>query len=249
MKKVLLIISLIIITFLLTSCFPAKCPEPTIIDYEARGCCEDLNFNHECDYSETEVIFPGEKKEIELEEPLEEETTDNADERIEKEDEDTEETTETENPKATIKTNHGEMELELFASKAPLTVDNFIELSESGFYDNLTFHRVIEDFMIQGGDPNGDGSGGPGYTIPDEFDASLRFNKPGILAMANAGPDTGGSQFFITLNKTEWLNDQHTIFGEIIDGEDVLFEIGNVETGERDKPVEDVVIETIEIKE
>jgi len=144
------------------------------------------------------------------------------------------------NPRATIETNLGVMKLELFMDKTPITAGNFIKLAKDGFYDNLIFHRVIKDFMIQGGDPRGDGTGGPGYEIEDEFDTSLRHNKKGMLSMANSGPDTGGSQFFITLVPTPWLDGKHAIFGQIIEGEDVLDTIGNVETGPGDKPKEAV---------
>jgi cyclophilin family peptidyl-prolyl cis-trans isomerase len=141
----------------------------------------------------------------------------------------------------------GTMKIELFADKAPKTVANFVSLAKKGFYDNLTFHRVIKEFMIQGGDPKGDGSGGPGYMIKDEFDKDLRHDKKGILSMANAGPDTGGSQFFITLIPTPWLDDKHSVFGQVIEGLDVLEAIGKVKTGMNDKPIEPVTIESIKI--
>jgi cyclophilin family peptidyl-prolyl cis-trans isomerase len=151
--------------------------------------------------------------------------------------------------KAIMKTNKGDIELELYKEKTPITVENFINLSNKGYYDNLTFHRVIKNFMIQGGDPKGDGTGGPGYTIPDEFDNSLKFNDVGILAMANAGPNTGGSQFFITTEKTPWLDNKHTIFGKVINGYNIVEEISNTQTGKNDKPIEPIIIETIEIIE
>lgn len=220
--------------FLLTSCFPAVCPEPSIIDYDTKECCDDINRNHVCDYSEDTLTFPGQTDINEEEDKMATDTT-------------TENINLSDLPTATIKTNMGDIKMALFADQAPITVKNFINLSESGFYDGLIFHRVIKNFMIQGGDPNGDGTGGPGYTIVDEFDKSLRFNRPGILAMANAGPNTGGSQFFITLSNTEWLDDKHTIFGELVDGEGILFKIGSIETGEMNKPIEDIVIETIKI--
>ncbi|MEA3429881.1 MAG: peptidylprolyl isomerase [Nanoarchaeota archaeon] len=247
MKKIILIISLITLSILVTACFPTQCPEPKIINYETGECCEDLNYNHICDSKETEIKFPGEK--IETQEKTENSSEEKNTTKINEELEEEKEKTNIDNPVATIKTNMGDMEIKLFSSKSPITVTNFINLSEQGYYDNLIFHRVIENFMIQGGDPNGDGTGGPGYAILDEFDKSLNFDKEGILAMANSGPDTGGSQFFITLNKTEWLNDKHTIFGEIIEGKDILFEIASVETAIGDKPIEDVIIETIIIKE
>ncbi len=117
--------------------------------------------------------------------------------------------------KATIVTNKGDIHLNLFEDKAPVTVANFINLAERGFYDNLTFHRVIDDFMIQGGCPRGDGRGGPGYRFEDEFSSDLRHDQPGKLSMANAGPNTNGSQFFITHVPTPWLDGKHTIFGEV----------------------------------
>jgi cyclophilin family peptidyl-prolyl cis-trans isomerase len=126
---------------------------------------------------------------------------------------------------AVLTTNRGTMRIALFADKAPLTVNNFVYLATQGFYDGTTFHRVIADFMVQGGDPSGSGRGGPGYRFKDEFDPSLTFNKRGLLAMANAGPGTNGSQFFITHVPTPHLNHRHTIFGEIVEGEDVLMAI------------------------
>lgn len=121
---------------------------------------------------------------------------------------------------AIIKTNKGEIKLHLFADVAPVTVINFILLAKKGYYNGIKFHRVIEDFMIQGGDPTGTGAGGPGYQFGDEFKEGVVFNKKGLLAMANAGPNTNGSQFFITHVPTEWLNYKHTIFGEVVSEED-----------------------------
>ena len=141
------------------------------------------------------------------------------------------------------------MKAELYPEVAPNTVNNFISLVKKGFYDGLIFHRVISGFMIQGGCPDGNGMGGPGYTIEDEFLDDLRFDGEGILAMANTGmPHTGGSQFFITLDKTPWLNGHHTIFGKVKEGMDVVRRIGHSETDMADRPLEDVVIKTIEIK-
>lgn len=122
--------------------------------------------------------------------------------------------------RATIKTTKGDIHLRLFGDKAPVTVASFVNLARRGFYDNLKFHRVIQDFMIQGGCPIGNGTGGPGYTFEDEFVPELRHDKPGRLSMANAGPGTNGSQFFITHVPTPWLDDNHTIFGEVISAED-----------------------------
>ena len=149
---------------------------------------------------------------------------------------------------ATIKTNMGAMKFQLEMEKAPVTSQNFINLSQKGFYNGLIFHRVIKGFMIQGGDPNGDGTGGPGYTIRDEFHDELKHNKIGILSMANRGPNTGGSQFFITLAPTPWLDGHYSVFGHLIDGEDVLKKIGSVPTDSRDKPLKDVVIEKITVE-
>lgn len=125
----------------------------------------------------------------------------------------------------TIETNRGVIELELFPDKAPMTVANFINLASRGYYDGLTFHRVIPDFMIQGGCPLGTGTGGPGYNFGDEFDPSLKHTGPGVLSMANAGPGTNGSQFFITHVATPWLDGKHTIFGKVTRGQDVVDQI------------------------
>ena len=150
---------------------------------------------------------------------------------------------------AVFETNLGNFSVELFEDETPITTENFIDLAEKGFYDGVIFHRVIDGFMIQGGDPEGTGMGGPGYTIEDEFRDDLRFDGEGILAMANTGmPHTGGSQFFITLDKTPWLNGHHTIFGKVKEGMDVVRRIGHSETDMADRPLEDVVIKTIEIK-
>ena len=121
---------------------------------------------------------------------------------------------------AHINTNKGIIKLNLFYNEAPLTVSNFVNLSKKGYYNNLSFHRVIDNFMIQGGCPDGTGAGGPGYQFEDEFNSSLQHDRPGILSMANAGPGTNGSQFFITHIKTPWLDNNHTIFGSVIDNED-----------------------------
>ncbi len=126
---------------------------------------------------------------------------------------------------AIINTDKGTMKLKLFSDKVPNTVNNFVFLCRQGFYDDTVFHRVITDFMAQAGDPTGTGRGGPGYKFADEFHPKLRHNKPGILSMANAGPNTNGSQFFITHVPTPWLDDKHSVFGEITEGEDVLFAI------------------------
>ena len=149
---------------------------------------------------------------------------------------------------AVFETNKGTFEIELFTEKAPITTKNFIDLTNKGFYDNLIFHRVIDGFMIQGGDPEGRGTGGPGYTIDDEFHPDLKHDSAGILSMANSGPNTGGSQFFITLAATPWLDGKHAVFGKVIKGMDVVEAIGKVQVGTNDKPSEDVVINKITIK-
>jgi cyclophilin family peptidyl-prolyl cis-trans isomerase len=151
------------------------------------------------------------------------------------------------NRTATIETNKGTFKVELFEGRAPKTTGNFVELAEKGFYDGVIFHRVIEGFMIQGGDPDGTGMGGPGYTIDDEFHPELRHDSEGVLSMANAGPNTGGSQFFITLAATPWLDDRHAVFGRVVEGMDVVREIGGVETGRQDRPVDEVRMESVQV--
>jgi cyclophilin family peptidyl-prolyl cis-trans isomerase len=147
---------------------------------------------------------------------------------------------------ATLHTNHGTIAVELFDDDAPKTVENFTKLARDGFYDGVIFHRVIPDFMIQGGDPTGTGRGGPGYTFEDE--ANDHGVDRGSLAMANSGPNTNGSQFFIvTAGSCPWLNGKHTVFGRVTDGMDVVDAISNVSTGAGDKPREDVVIERVEL--
>ncbi len=153
------------------------------------------------------------------------------------------------NPVTVFDTTMGTFKAELFADKAPLTAGNFINLTGKGFYNGLKFHRVIDGFMIQGGDPRGDGTGGPGYTIKDEFGEGLRHDSEGIFSMANAGPDTGGSQFFITLAPTPWLDGKHAIFGRVTEGMEVVKAIGKMKTGSMDRPVVPVVINKITIAE
>ncbi|RRD63777.1 peptidylprolyl isomerase [Fretibacterium sp. OH1220_COT-178] len=153
-----------------------------------------------------------------------------------------------ERPVAVVQTNMGTFRVELFSDLAPKTAQNFIDLAKKGFYDGVIFHRVIDGFMIQGGDPKGTGTGGPGYTIPDEFGPGLKHDKPGILSMANAGPDTGGSQFFVTLVPTPWLDGKHAIFGQVVSGMDVVEAIGKVETGRQDRPVKDVVMTSVTVE-
>ena len=163
---------------------------------------------------------------------------------------------------ATLTTTQGPITVRLFPDHAPKTVRNFTELAEGAkewtdprtqsvssakLYDRTIFHRVIPDFMIQGGDPLGTGTGGPGYKFGDEIHPDLSFDRPYLLAMANAGPGTNGSQFFITVAPTPWLNGRHTIFGEVIDGADVVDTISRLKTGPGDRPVEDVVIESVTV--
>lgn len=150
-------------------------------------------------------------------------------------------------PSATFETSMGTFKVELFTDLAPKTCRNFMDLAERKYYDDTIFHRVIDSFMIQGGDPTGTGRGGPGYKIPDEFGPGLKHDKPGILSMANAGPDTGGSQFFVTLAPTPWLDGKHAIFGQVTSGMDVVEAIGKVKTGQGDKPAADVVIKKLYI--
>ena len=151
------------------------------------------------------------------------------------------------NPIVTIETNLGTIEAELYEDAAPKTVANFIDLATHGYYDDVIFHRVIDSFMIQGGDPDGTGMGGPGYTIPCEFGEGLAHSEPGMFSMANAGPNTGGSQFFITLAATPWLDGKHAIFGKVSSGLEVVQAIGQVQTGASDRPVEDVVMEKVTV--
>jgi peptidyl-prolyl cis-trans isomerase A (cyclophilin A) len=163
---------------------------------------------------------------------------------------------------ATLRTNEGPIVIRLFPDHAPKTVRNFVELAQgqrqwtdprtrkastAKLYDGTVFHRVIPNFMIQGGDPLGTGTGGPGYQFGDEFHPDLSFTRPYLLAMANAGPGTNGSQFFITTVPTPWLNGKHTIFGEVIEGTDVVDRIGSAATDGRDRPAKDVVLESVEI--
>lgn len=163
---------------------------------------------------------------------------------------------------AKLRTNRGTVTVRLFPDHAPKTVRNFVDLAEgtrewtdprtgkpssAKLYDGTIFHRVIPNFMIQGGDPLGTGTGGPGYKFADEFHPDLAFNRPYLLAMANAGPGTNGSQFFITTVPTPHLNGRHTIFGEVIEGSDVVDQISKAATGRNDRPVDDVVIESVEI--
>ena len=164
---------------------------------------------------------------------------------------------------ATLRTNQGTVQVRLFPDQAPETVQNFVELAEGSrewtdpktrqptagrLYDGTIFHRVIPRFMIQGGDPLGTGTGGPGYKFGDEIHPDLRFDRPYLLAMANAGPGTNGSQFFITVVPTPHLNGKHTIFGEVVDGREVVDRISQTQTDRNDRPVQDVVLESVSIE-
>jgi cyclophilin family peptidyl-prolyl cis-trans isomerase len=177
------------------------------------------------------------------------------------------------NPTATLHTTHGDITVELFADRAPTTVENFVNLAahdpaasadpapdtvtwedpETGetrgdaLYADIPFHRIIHGFMIQGGDPTGTGRGGPGYTFDDEFDPDLRHDGPGRLSMANRGPNTNGSQFFITLDAQPRLDDKHAVFGEVIDGMDVVEELGSVKTDADDQPLDEVRLEYVDV--
>ena len=163
---------------------------------------------------------------------------------------------------ATLKTSMGDIVIQLFEDKAPKTVANFVELAigakewtdpktkekvKRPLYDGLIFHRVIPDFMIQGGDPLGNGTGGPGYRFEDEFHPDLKHSKPGVLSMANAGPNTNGSQFFITNKATPWLDGRHSVFGEVVKGQSVVDAIANTPRDGRDRPVKDVVLKEVVI--
>jgi peptidyl-prolyl cis-trans isomerase A (cyclophilin A) len=164
---------------------------------------------------------------------------------------------------ATLHTSHGDIEVELYDERVPETVSNFVGLAtgeqtwehpetgeevEEPLYDDVPFHRIIAEFMLQTGDPTGTGRGGPGYTFEDEFDEELRHDSPGTLSMANRGPDTNGSQFFITLDAQPHLDDRHAVFGEVTDGMNVVEEIGSVETDGNDQPQEEVRLESVEIE-
>ena len=163
---------------------------------------------------------------------------------------------------ATFKTSEGDFKAKLHAAECPITVGNFVGLATGQIpwtdpntgepagrplYDGTIFHRVIKDFMLQGGDPLGRGTGGPGYRFQDEFVSSLKHNKPGILSMANTGPNTNGSQFFVCEVATPWLDGRHSVFGEVVEGMDVVLKIAQTPTGAQDRPQEDIVINTIEI--
>ncbi len=144
-------------------------------------------------------------------------------------------------------TNLGDFQVELFEARAPATTKNFVDLVEKGYYDGIVFHRVIAGFMLQGGCPDGNGRGGPGYTISDEFHDELTHDSEGVLSMANSGPNTGGSQFFVTLAATAWLDGKHAVFGKVTEGIETVHTIGATPTGPGDRPLEPVVMETVRI--
>jgi len=154
---------------------------------------------------------------------------------------------------AAFDTTEGKFKVKLFADLAPRTVENFVSLADGTktgkpFYDGTIFHRVIPDFMIQGGDPQGTGRGGPGYQFADEFHASLKHTKPGLLSMANAGPNTNGSQFFITVAATPWLDNRHSIFGEVVEGYAVVEKISKAPRGAQDRPLKEVRVNSVKIE-
>ncbi len=151
--------------------------------------------------------------------------------------------------KANMETDKGTMVIELFADRTPKTVNNFVFLSREGYYDGVIFHRVISNFMVQGGDPTGTGAGGPGYKFGDEFDPSLKHDKQGILSMANAGPGTNGSQFFITHGPTPHLNNKHSVFGQVVEGLDVLMSIPARDPNNPNAPAVKIISVTIEESE
>ncbi len=157
--------------------------------------------------------------------------------------------TEVRNPVSTIETPKGKIVIELYNDKAPQTVANFVKLAKQGFYNNIIFHRIIPGFMIQTGDPTGTGRSGPGYTFADEFGSGLKHDSPGILSMANSGPNTNGSQFFITLAPTPWLDGKHAIFGKVVQGQEVVEAIVSVPRDQNDRPREEIKMLSISIQE
>jgi len=149
--------------------------------------------------------------------------------------------------KIRIETTMGDIDADLYADKAPKTVANFVSLADKGFYDGLTFHRVIPGFMIQTGDPTGTGAGGPGYKFEDEFSPALKHDKPGILSMANSGPNTNGSQFFITEKPTSWLDGKHSVFGQVTSGMETVKKIASVPRDRMDRPLAPVIMKKVTV--
>ena len=152
-------------------------------------------------------------------------------------------------PRAVIETTKGRIVAELYQDEVPNTVANFIKLAKNKFYDGILFHRVIPGFMVQTGDPSGDGTGGPGYMFEDEFSPNLKHDSPGVLSMANRGPDTNGSQFFITLAATPWLDGKHAVFGRVVEGQSVVDAIAAVQRDGRDRPLSEIRMTTVTIEE
>ena len=150
---------------------------------------------------------------------------------------------------ATIETTQGKIVIELFSDEAPKTVANFSKLAKEGFYDGIIFHRVIPNFMIQTGDPTGTGRGGPGYSFEDEFSSKLHHDTPGVLSMANSGPNTNGSQFFITVAPTPWLDGKHTVFGRVVEGMSVVEAIASASRDRSDRPLEKIAMEKVTVEE
>ncbi|MBI2884577.1 MAG: peptidylprolyl isomerase [Candidatus Omnitrophica bacterium] len=155
---------------------------------------------------------------------------------------------ETVHPRAVIETSKGRVVVELYPEEAPKTVENFITLANKGFYNGVVFHRVIPGFMVQTGDPTGTGRGGPGYTFADEISPRLRHDAPGVLSMANAGPNTNGSQFFITLAATPWLDGRHTVFGRVVEGQGVVEAIGAAPRDANDRPLVEIKLTSVTIQ-
>ncbi len=149
--------------------------------------------------------------------------------------------------KIKIETTLGDIYADLYPAEAPKTVENFVTLAQKGFYDGIIFHRVIPQFMIQTGDPTGTGMGGPGYQFKDEFSSKLRHDKPGVLSMANSGPNTNGSQFFITEVPTPWLDDRHSVFGQVTEGMDVVLKISKAPRDRQDKPVQKIEMKKVTV--
>ena len=217
--------------FIVLLLFTAACTEEGIVPVENQAEIQ-LNEDTQPPVTSNDIAEPGSVvHNLETEEPKETEEVDAP----------------MKNAIAKMETNKGVIRIELFLDKAPLTAGNFKKLVEEGFYDGLTFHRVIKNFMIQGGDPKGDGTGGPGYTIKDEFFKGSS-NVKGTLSMANAGPNTGGSQFFINVNDNTFLDGKHAVFGKVIEGMNIVDAIVNTQTGANDKPITPVVMKKVTIE-